>query len=241
MFIRHPHKVMLSFCILYLTAGLFAAQSSQPRDIKKDMAVRALFDGKSTEQWRSYRGTAFPAKGWVIEDGCLKHIAQAGGGDIITKEKFENFELRLDWKVAPGANSGIMYRVSEESEEPWYTGPELQILDDARHQDGKSPLTSAGSFYALIAPAKKVVKPAGEWNSVRLLVNGDHVEHWLNGEKIVEYELNSDDLKAKIAKSKFADKPRFAKEKSGHLVLQDHGDEVWFRDIKIRILPTKSR
>jgi hypothetical protein len=196
-----------------------------------------LFDGKSTGGWRSYRGTALPSKGWVIEDGCLKHQAKAGGGDIVTMQKFENFELELDWKVAPGGNSGIMYRVSEQGQSTWHTGPEMQILDNERHADGKSPLTSAGSLYALIAPAKNVCKPAGEFNHVRLIVAGNHVEHWLNGEKIVEYELNSKEIQARIATSKFKEYPQFAKEKTGHIALQDHGDDVWFCNIRVRELP----
>lgn len=223
-------------CVFFFSSSLSAQGVGQ---LKKDIGIKTLFDGKSTDLWRSYRGTAFPAKGWVIENGTLRHQARAGGGDIVSKEKFENFELRLDWKVAPGGNSGVMYRVSEEGEQPWNTGPEMQVLDDAGHRDGKSPLTSAGSLYALIGPAKKVVKPAGAWNSARLVVNGNHVEHWLNGEKIVECELNSPDLKAKIAASKFSNQPRFALEKSGHIVLQDHGDDVWFREIKIRVLAQK--
>jgi hypothetical protein len=200
---------------------------------------KILFDGKSTDSWRSYRGTTFPRTGWVVENGCLRHRAKAGGGDIVTKEKFENFELKLEWKVAPGGNSGIMYRVSEEGLATWHTGPEMQILDNERHNDGKNPLTSAGSLYALIAPSKDVSKPAGEFNHVRLIVNGDHVEHWLNGEKIVEYELNSKDIQTRIANSKFKDYPKFAREKTGHIALQDHGDDVWFCNIKIRELPSR--
>jgi hypothetical protein len=207
--------------------------------MKKDVGIKVLFDGKSTDNWRSYRGATFPAKGWIIEGDTLRHQAGAGGGDIVTKDKFESFELRLEWKVAPGGKSGIMYRVSEDGKQPWNTGPEMQVLDDAKHPDGGNPLTSAGSLYALIAPSKRVVKPAGQWNATRLVVNGNQVEHWLNGEKIVEYALNSGELKSKIAASRFASLPGFASEKSGHIALQDHGDDVWFRDIKIRVLPQR--
>lgn len=226
---------MLLICVFFFSLSL----SAQVPQMKKDVGIKVLFDGKSTYNWRCYRGAAFPAKGWVIEEGALRHQAGAGGGDIVTKDKFENFELRLEWKISPGGNSGIMYRVTEDAEQPWHTGPEMQLLDDAGNHDGGNPLTAAGSLYALIAPSKKVVKPAGQWNSARIVVNGNHVEHWLNGEKIVDYELNSEALKTKITGTKFASLPRFGREKSGHIALQDHGDDVWFRDIKIRVLPQR--
>ncbi len=187
--------------------------------------------------WRSYRGTDFPRTGWVVENGCIRHQARAGGGDIITRQKYRDFELELDWKVAPGGNSGIIYRVSENGADTWETGPEMQVLDNDRHPDGKNPLTSAGSLYALIAPRQNVTKPAGEFNHVRLLVKGNHVEHWLNGEKIVEYEFGSPDLEARIRASKFKDFSNFAKEQTGYIALQDHGADVWFCNISIRPLP----
>lgn len=198
-----------------------------------------LFDGKSTDHWRGFKRDAFPSKGWSIQDGALRADPKGEVVDLVTKEKFSSFELELEWKVAPGANSGIMFRVSEEFDAPWHTGPELQVLDDDRHADGKSPKTSAGSLYALIAPEGKQLKPVGEWNTFRLVVDGNHAEHWLNGKKVVQYQLNSPELTAMIAQSKFKGMPRFAKQSEGHIVIQHHHDEVWFRHINIRRLPAK--
>ena len=195
-----------------------------------------LFDGKSVDKWRGYKMNSFPDQSWKVEGGALRTIKSDHGTDIVTKEKYDNFELELEWKVAPGANSGIMYHVSEDFEAPYETGPEMQVLDDDKHADGKDPKTSAGSLYALIAPKNKKLEPVGEWNRVRLVVQGNHAEHWLNGAKVVEYDLGSDELNRLIGQSKFKDMPRFAKEKSGYLDLQHHGDEVWYRKIRVRRL-----
>jgi len=211
-------------------------ESRQPVHGEQGGEWTVLFDGTSTDAWRGFKSDAFPAQGWVIEDGALKHVAGAGGGDIITREQFQDFELRLEWKAAPGANSGIFYRVQEVGNWVWETGPEMQVLDDALHADGKNPKTSAGSLYGLIACAKPSVKPAGEWNAVRIVVMGPHVEHWLNGTKVVEYELGSEAWNRMIAESKFKDMPNFGRMPAGHIALQDHGDDVWFRNIKIRRL-----
>lgn len=194
-----------------------------------------LFDGKSTEAFRGFKRDSFPKESWKVEDGVLKTIP-GNGTDVITRDEYESFELTLEWKISPGGNSGVMYHVSEAFNTAWQTGPEMQVLDDSKHKDGGNPKTSAGALYALIAPTNKVVKPAGEWNQVRLLVNKNHVEHWLNGRKVVQYELNSPELEKLIAESKFAKMPRFAKEKLGHIALQHHHDEVWYRNIKIRRL-----
>lgn len=198
-----------------------------------------LFDGKSTAAWRGYKQADFPAKGWEVKDGTLHHVAGGGGGDLVTREKYDSFELRFDWKVAEGANSGVMYRVSEAFNAPYETGPEYQVLDDAKHPDGRNPKTTASSLYALIAAQGKELKPVGEWNKARIVVRGSHVEHWLNKKKVVEYELGSDALKALIAGSKFKDMPRFAQEPTGHICLQDHGDSVWYRKIRVRKLKSK--
>ena len=195
-----------------------------------------LFDGKSVNKWRGYKMESFPDRSWKVEDSALKTIAGAEGPDIVTKQKFENFELELEWKVSPGANSGIMYRVSEDFGAAYETGPEMQVLDDDKHADGRDPKTSAGSLYALIAPKNKKLKPVGEWNQVRIVVQGNQVEHWLNGVKVVEFELGSAELNQLIARSKFKDMPRFAKEKTGFIDLQHHGDEVWFRKVRVRRL-----
>jgi hypothetical protein len=195
---------------------------------------RSLLDGKTTAGWRGYQRRDLPS-GWQVVNGALTRVGD--GGDIITTDQFGNFELALEWKVAPGGNSGIFYRVTEAGEKGYHSGPEMQILDDARHQDGKARLTAAGSLYGIYASPAGVVKPAGEWNAVRLVVNGAHVEHWLNGVKVVDYELWSPDWEQRVAAAKFHEWPAYGRAKRGHIALQDHGDWVAFRNVKIRELP----
>lgn len=198
---------------------------------------RVLFDGSDLSAWRGYKRQDVPPA-WRIENGTLT-FAPAGdgnGGDLITRDQYGDFELTLEWKISPGGNSGIMYRVTEAADRTYETGPEMQVLDNSMHQDGKNPLTSAGSDYALYAPARDVTRPVGEWNAVRILVRGNHVEHWLNGEKVVEYELGSPDWEAKVKASKFAEWPGYGRASRGHIALQDHGDRVWYRNVKIRAL-----
>jgi hypothetical protein len=195
-----------------------------------------LFDGKSTAAWRGYKRDSFPEKGWAIENGALKTIVGGDRVDLITKDKYRDFELELEWRVSPAGNSGIIYLVTEDEPQTYQTGPEMQVLDDAAHRDGQNSKTSAGSLYALIAPANKKLQPVGGWNKARLLVRNGHVEHWLNGVKLLEYELGSEKLKGLIAESKFKDMPRFAQNREGHIALQHHGEEVWYRNIRIRQL-----
>jgi len=195
---------------------------------------RLLFDGKTTAGWRGFKMDSMPA-GWQVVDGALTRVAAAG--DIVTREQFRDFELSLEWNVAPGGNSGIFYRAGEDDEAIYWTAPEMQVLDDARHPDGKSRLTAAGSNFGLYPAPAGVVKPAGEWNRVRLVARGQHVEHWLNGVKVVEYELLSPDWEAKVKASKFAPHPRYGRNAAGYIGLQDHGDRVAYRDIKVRVVP----
>ncbi len=194
---------------------------------------RLLFDGRTTAGWRGYR-TATLSDGWQVVDGALTRVGP--GGDIVSEDTFGDFELRIDWNVSPGGNSGIFFRAVETTDAVWQNSPELQILDDAAHRDGLTPETSAGSNYALHPPTQNAVRPAGEWNETRLIVRGAHVEHWLNGVKTVTYELWSDDWKARVAASKFRDTPSYGLARSGRIALQDHGDRVAFRNIKIRPL-----
>jgi hypothetical protein len=203
-----------------------AAASDQP-------GWTVLFDGSSTGTWRGFKQNDLP-DGWQIADGALTRVGP--GGDIITRDQFGDFELELEWNVAPGGNSGIMFRVTEADSNTYRTGPEMQVLDDAAHVDGKNRLTSAGSNYGLHAAPAGVVKPAGEWNQVRLVVRGAHVEHWLNGQKVVEYELWSPDWEAKVKASKFAAWPGYGRATRGHIALQDHGDRVAYRNIRVRAL-----
>jgi hypothetical protein len=209
-------------------------------DSEKSAGWKLLFDGKTTKGWHAYKGKDVGDK-WKAMDGALVFNPKDGknGGDIVTDDQYDNFELTIEWKVTKGANSGIMYRVSETKGAPYETGPEYQVLDNANHSDGKNPKTSAASAYALYAPTKDVTKPIGEWNKTRIVVNGNHVEHWLNGEKVVEYEFGSEDWNKRVAASKFAQMDRFGKESKGHIDLQDHGNEVAFRNIKIKVLGSK--
>jgi type 1 glutamine amidotransferase len=200
------------------------------------LGFRLLFDGNSTRGWRAYRGQAFPPRGWDVDDGALHVAAGGGGGDLVTADEFSDFELRFQWKVAPGANSGVLYRAGEELDYPWQTGLEYQVLDDARHADGKDARTSAASLYALYAPQDKALAPVGAWNEGRIVARGSRIEHWLNGKRVLECDMGSDDWKAKLAASKFASMPKFATLSKGRLCLQDHGDEVWYRSIRIREL-----
>ena len=196
-----------------------------------------LFDGKSVSEWRGFRRETFPSKCWVIEEQSIKTVGgcdKSDQVDIVTKEKYRNFELEFEWRVAPGANSGVIYLISEDQDQTWKTGPEMQVLDDDRHPDGKKPTTSAGSLFDLIAPTNKTLRPVGEYNKARLVIHNGHVEHWLNGSKILEYDLGSAELKDLIAKSKFKSFPRFAQNSEGVIALQYHGDDVWYRKIRIR-------
>ncbi|RMF76008.1 MAG: DUF1080 domain-containing protein [Planctomycetota bacterium] len=194
---------------------------------------RLLFDGRTTNGWRGFRKKEMPA-GWEVIDGCL--VRTGPGGDIITEEQFADFELKIDWRISTGGNSGIFYRVSEDEDYVWRTGPEMQVLDNAEHADGGDALTSAGANYALVAPARDVTRPVGYFNEARIVVRGNHVEHWLNGEKLLEYELLSEPWERLVAASKFASMPRYGRERKGHIALQDHGDRVWYRNIRIREL-----
>ena len=194
---------------------------------------RLLFDGRTTAGWRGYKRPDVPA-GWQVLDGEL--IRVSGGGDIITTEMYGDFELALEWMVGPAGNSGVFYRVTEEGEESYHTGIEMQVLDDAAHVDGQSRLTSAGSLYGLYPVPAGVVKPAGQWNSARVVARGNHVEHWLNGQQVVQAELWSPDWNTRLASSKFTQWPGFARATRGHIGLQDHGDRVAYRNITIRPL-----
>ncbi len=195
---------------------------------------RLLFDGKTTAGWRGWKMDSMPS-GWQVVDGTLKRVKPAA--DIITTDKFRNFELSLEWNIAKNGNSGIFYRASEDDDAIYWSAPEMQVLDDAGHPDGQSRLTAAGADYGLYPSPAGVVKPAGQWNQVRIVVNGNHVEHWLNGVKVVEYELGSPDWEAKVKASKFAPHAHYGRNAEGYIGLQEHEYPVAFRNIKIRVLP----
>ena len=203
-------------------------------DGEKAAGWRLLFDGTTTTGWRDY-GKQTISDGWTVQDGALTRTG--AGGDIISNDEFKNFELSIDWKIEPGGNSGIFYRASEEKDEIYWNAVEMQVLDDAKHPDGQNLLQAAGAAYDLYPAPRGHVNPGGEWNTARLVVNGNHVEHWLNGFKMVEYELGSPDWNSKVAASKFKPHPKFGKNTQGHIGLQDHGNVVAYRNIKIRVLP----
>jgi hypothetical protein len=196
-----------------------------------------LFDGATTAGWRGYNADSFPAQGWEIRDGSL--VTVEGGGDIVTEEEFGDFELTLEFKTTPGANSGIFYGAIDQPGKPmWASAPEYQILDDSAYVADGTDMTKhlTGQNYDLHASSEKALQPVGEWNVARIAVRRPHVEHWLNGVKMVEYELESPEWEALVAASKFSVYPEYGRAASGHIGLQDHGTEVWFRNIKLRPL-----
>lgn len=205
---------------------------------------KLLFDGKSTDGWRKFKGdkagTAWKvANGNLYLDNSQKDGWQVvGGGDIITEKSYDNYELKLEWKIEKGGNSGIIYNVveSDQYDYVWQTGPEMQVLDNLRHPDGRIEVHRSGDLYDLIESKFVTVNEAEEWNQVRLISNNGKVEHWLNGYKVVEYDMNESTWPEMIKNSKFNEMPDFGKSQQGHISLQDHGDKVWYRNIKIKEL-----
>jgi hypothetical protein len=216
-----------------------AARAGAVEEKKKAAAAPAaewkpLFDGRTTAGWRAYKSQEVPA-GWKVEEGVL--MKDGKPGDILTKDQYGDFELEFDWKLSPGGNAGVFYRASEEYDHVYWSAPEYQLLDDAAHKDGLNRLTSAGSGYGLYAAQAGVVKPAGEWNSSRIVAKGPHVEHWLNGKKVVEYEMWSPDWEAKVKASKFKDWPSYGRGKKGYIAIQgDHEGLLALRNVRIREL-----
>jgi hypothetical protein len=254
MMIEHRLKRTRCFatCALVLSSFVLALDAAEPvlNTLTADeqrAGWQLLWDGKTSDGWRSARSDVFPAKGWQIKEGVLSVLKSDGseggrGGDIVTREKYSDFELRVDFKITPGANSGIKYFVDADlNKGPGSSiGLEYQVLDDARHPDakeGRNGNRTLGSVYDLYAAsATKPVKPVGEWNTARIVSRGAHVEHWLNGEKIVEYDRLTDRFRQDVQASKYKTWPGFGEWSEGHILLQDHGDEVSFRNLKIRDL-----
>ena len=261
---KGPHGLRvltIGLALLYLTTLLVSCSSKETRTnaqehntlTKKesDEGWTLLFDGKTFNGWRGLGREGIPEGHWVIEDGAIKKVAvqevprqedgqPVKGGDLITARTFENFELYLEWKISPAGNSGIKYNVSEEMSishppEQAALGFEYQILDDEEHPDAKAGANrTAGALYDLIAPEGKTLKPVGEFNTTRIILNGCRGEHWLNGIKVLEYDLETPEMGFRLAASKYRVYTRFAEKRKGHIVLQDHGDVVWYRNIKIR-------
>lgn len=229
--------------LIFPTQGL-ADNTLSSEDISSGWKL--LWDGATSDGWRGAKSDSFPKKGWLIENGVLKVIGSDGaesanGGDIVTTNQYENFILSVDFKITPGANSGIKYFVDPDMNkgEGSAIGCEFQILDDDLHPDAKLGVKgnrTCASLYDLIpAPSTKPMYKE-EWNTAIVYVNGNHVEHWLNGEKVIEYERNNAMWNALVAYSKYRDWPNFGNAKKGHILLQDHGDEVWFKNVKIKTL-----
>ena len=214
-----------------------------------------LFDGKTTHGWRRAGGVGFPKRGWRVEDGCLHHVAGIHGGDILTIRTFHDFEFRFEWKLGPHANSGVKYFVDEKRGA--HLGHEYQLVAEKprafprgkknprdlswdRAVDDAGRLHGTGAFYDVWpARADRPLRPPGQWNYSCILVCGNHVEHWLNGVKILEYELGSPEILRAVARSKFRHVPNFGRKVTGHILLQDHGGDIWFRNLKIRVLKPK--
>lgn len=239
-------RAIFPLAFVLLLAFLLPSAHAEPSpntlsDAEKQAGWKLLFDGKTTDGWRGYKMDKMPP-GWTVIDGVLTRTkggeggkGAGGGDDIVTVDQFDNFDLKLQWKIVAGGNSGILYRVTEDAATSWHVAPEMQVLDNTRWPD-RDKRQLAGALYDLYAPVKDVTKPAGKWNEARVVAKGNHVEHWLNGAKLLEYERGSDDWNARVAASKFKNLANFAKADKGHICLQDHSDRIEYRDIKIREL-----
>jgi hypothetical protein len=234
----------------FLVAPALAQESTPPNTLtkqEKKEGWKLLFDGKAPTGWRGAYKAGFPEKGWEVRDGML--IVQpsgggeaANGGDIVTVDEYSNFDLKVDFKLTEGANSGIKYFVTEQQPQTPGSaiGLEYQLLDDARHPDAKLGINgnrTLASLYDVMPATNKKSNPIGEWNVARILVKGRYVEHWLNGIKVLEYERGGKEFLAHKAESKFKDRKDFGEAPKGHILLQDHGNQVFFRNIKIKVLP----
>ena len=224
-------SLLLALSALLLVASRAAAADPVPNtltDEEKSAGWKLLFDGKPTAGWRNYKKTDV-GPGWKVENGALVRSGQ-GAGDIITTDKFGAFEFMVDYNISKEGNSGLMFHVTEEGGAPWHSGPEIQIQDN---KDGHDPQLS-GWLYQLYKPEIDATKPAGEWNQLRILITPEKCATWMNGKLYYEYVKGSKDWDEKVAKSKFAKMAGFGKATSGHICLQDHGNLVSFRNIKVR-------
>lgn len=183
--------------------------------------------------WRGYRQPGFPEESWKIEDEVLHARAGAARVNLVSEHSYGDFDLSFEWRLPVGGNSGMLYRVSEDCDEAWQSGPEMQLLDNANHPDGAVPETACGALYGLVAPAHAPQSPPGLYNIARISVQGSQLEHWLNGVRVLACDFASENFRARVAQSKFRECPRFAAVSRGHIVLQHHGTDAWFRRIRI--------
>ncbi len=230
----------LTLILIAMTlVSFFKQKDNTLTDAEKKAGWKLLFDGKKLDQWRMYQNK--PADCWGVKNGeiyCKGSETDKSDlrADLISKEQFENFELSIEWKIAPEGNSGIMYRVTEDQPAAYLTGPEYQLIDDEGFPDKLEDWQKTGADYAMYTPSSRPVKPVGEFNVTKIVVNGTHREHWLNGVKIIEFEAYSDDWNKRKSTGKWKDTPGYGMAKKGHIALQDHGSGVWFKNIKIRKL-----
>lgn len=230
---KSPYRTLACVLALAMTSMVEAQEHNTLTDAQIAAGWQLLFDGETTSGWRNYQAEEISA-GWQVVDEALTRVAVAG--DIVTLQEFQDFELELEARVQQGGNSGLFIRAGESEPYIFMSAPEIQILDDAGHRDGNSELTSAGSNYGLHPAPRGIANPAGEWNHFHVLVQGDRVTQWLNGQQIVQYELGGADWLARLAQSKFAAWPAYGTLAQGYIGLQDHGDPVAFRNVRIRPL-----
>lgn len=241
----HNRRMTLRFSLAtallcLLVPGGAAASDPTPNTLssaEKQSGWRSLFDGESLKGWRGFKKPGPPDQGWDIKDGVLRCVKGAKGGDLITDQTFDNFEFAWEWKMPPKSNNGVKYFITEDR--PSAIGHEYQMIDDALVKGHAE--SGCASFYLVVAPnpARMQLKPWGEWNHSRIVVQGDHVEHWLNGQKVLEYECGDPKLLAKVAETKFKKTEGFGKKLKGHLLLTYHNDECSFRNLKLRELPDR--
>ena len=228
----------LFLVLITLSSGALntAFSKSGEEEIAKKGPWIVLFDGSGIDAWRNYKSDGVSPQ-WQVVNGELA-LTGKGGGDLMTKEQFENFELEMEWKISEGGNSGLFFNVVEADElkKVYHSGPEIQMIDNERHPDAKKHTHRAGDNYDLQACTEETVKPAGNWNTMRIIVRKGKVTHYLNGKKVVEYELWTPEWEEQVRQSKFSKFPAYGKAKEGHIALQDHGDPVFFRNIRIRKL-----
>jgi hypothetical protein len=232
----------MSLIVLSLAMACLADDTPNTlSETEKAEGWKLLFDGKTLNRWHSFKEKA-PLPAWTVKDGVLTLTPDKAHHNpgLVSEEAFENFELRVEWRISPGGNSGIFYRIAEEGGDLNWTGIEYQVIDNKAHADAKiDPNRTTAAAYYMYPPSKDATRPVGEWNQTRIVLKGNHVEHWLNSEKVVEYEIGSEDWLKRYAVSKFKTHLKYGRTTQGQIALQEHGDAAEFRNIKIKVLSEK--